>query len=134
MTEAAAAAPPGILPNDPNHTHNALYRNLLQDVQGAVPGHTAEQQASVAASLVIELVATYDQRSGRWQEPTEQQLASVRRLVGTLQNNYGLNDRDIHEHDAISYKTLGEGAGLYRPEPRAVDAPGVQQQQAAPGR
>jgi hypothetical protein len=54
--------------------------------------------------------------------------------VGTLQNNYGLDDRDIYEHDAISYKTQGEGAGLYRPEPRAVDAPGVQQQQAAPAR
>lgn len=347
MTEAAAAAPPGILPNDPNHMHNALYRHLLQGVQGAAPGRTAEQQANLAAGLVdaylqsrpaqerdlrldetairdlrvlpgtpgaqtpslfvvngtqtqndatpristplataevpasrtlaghaqqrsigadgfltdpditrshipglergamtsvngivmhrtmgstaagtlghwrgqdnphgthflidrdgtihqtaslnndtshvgrirsraevegtltdegrqelaatrarptsdyqdvhrlesgrpypqrfptngdsigIEVVATYDQRSGRWQEPTEQQLASVRRLVGTLQNNYGLNDRDIYEHDAISYKTQGEGAGLYRPEPRAVDAPGVQQQQAAPAR
>ena len=50
MTEAAAA-PPGILPNDPNHMHNALYRHLLQGAQDAAPGRSAEQQANLAAGL-----------------------------------------------------------------------------------
>jgi hypothetical protein len=66
-------------------------------------------------SVGIEVVGTYDEKTKRWQEPTEQQLESVRRLVGILQSNYGLNNKDVYEHDKISYKTDGEGANLYRP-------------------
>lgn len=85
-------------------------------------------------SIGIEVVATYNERTQTWQEPTEAQRASIQRLVGTLQQNYGLNDRDIYEHDRISHKTQGEGAGLYQPAARDVDAPGVQQQPAGPTR
>ena len=52
MTETEAAAnPPGILPNDPNHRHNALYRQLRQGVSTAEPGRTPEHQANLAAGL-----------------------------------------------------------------------------------
>lgn len=86
-------------------------------------------------SIGIEVVATYNATTKTWQEPTEAQRASIQTLVGTLQNNFGLNDRDVYEHDRISYKTQGEGAGLYQPAAvRAVDAPGVQPQPAGPAR
>jgi hypothetical protein len=80
-------------------------------------------------SIGIEVVATYNERTSTWQEPTEAQRASIQRLVGTLQQNYGLNDRDVYEHDRISYKTQGEGSGLYQPPApvRDANAPGVQQ-------
>ena len=78
-------------------------------------------------SVGIEVVVTYDQQTRTWQAPTERQTASIRRLVGILQRNYGLDDHDIYQHDAISYKTQGEGAGLYQPAVRNVDDPGVQQ-------
>ena len=52
MTETEAAAnPPGILPNNPNHRHIALYRQLLQGVSTAEPGRTPEHQANLAAGL-----------------------------------------------------------------------------------
>jgi hypothetical protein len=98
------------------------------------PGASLRHRASSCKSRAGRPATRPDTHGHRSRQETEQQLASVRRLVGTLQNNYGLNDRDIYEHDAISYKPQGEGAGLYRPEPHAVDAPGVQQQQAAPAR
>ncbi len=86
-------------------------------------------------SIGIEVVATYNERSRTWQEPTEAQRASIQRLVGSLQQNYGLNDRDVYEHDRISYKTQGEGAGLYQPAAvRDVNAPVVQQQPTGPTR
>ena len=87
-------------------------------------------------SIGIEVVATYNERTATWQEPTEAQRASIQRLVGTLQQNYGLNDRDVYEHDRISYKTQGEGAGLYQPAAPVRDGndPGLQQQPAGPPR
>jgi hypothetical protein len=77
-------------------------------------------------SVGIEVVATYNETTKRWQDPSPQQVESIRRLVGILQTNYGLNDRDIYEHDKISYKAQGEGAGLYQPQPNPP-AHGVQQ-------
>lgn len=86
-------------------------------------------------SIGIEVVATYNERTQTWQEPTEAQRASIQRLVGALQNNYGLNDRDVYEHDRISFKTQGEGAGLYQPSPvRDADPTVVQQQPVGPPR
>lgn len=75
----------------------------------------------------IEVVGAYNERTGSWDPPTPEQTASIRRLVGTLQNNYGLDDHDIYQHDAISYKTQGEGAGLYQPAAARLDDPGLQQ-------
>jgi hypothetical protein len=84
-----------------------------------------------ADSIGIEVVATYDERTRSWQAPTEQQTTSIRQLVGILQQNYGLNDNDIYQHDVVSYKTQGEGAGLYQPHgDQPVDA-GLQQPPAA---
>ncbi len=34
-------------------------------------------------------------------------------LIGFLRNAYPLPDNDVHAHDDISYKTLGEGSGMY---------------------
>ncbi len=86
-------------------------------------------------SIGIEVVASYNTATKTWQEPTEAQRESIQRLVGTLQSNYGLNDRDVYEHDRISYKTQGEGAGLYQPAAvRDLNAPVMQQQPAGPQR
>lgn len=70
-------------------------------------------------SIGIEVVARHI--NGRWEDPTPQQAASIDRLVGLLQRQYGLGDRDVYVHDVISYKTLGEGAGLYQPDNRDAD-------------
>ena len=51
----------------------------------------------------------------------------VFRLVNTLQQHYGIGDRDVYAHDVISNKTAGEGAGLYtpaaEPEPERLQQP-----------
>lgn len=38
---------------------------------------------------------------------------SIEKLVDIIKNIYELEDRDVYEHDKISYKTEGEGADLY---------------------
>ena len=64
-------------------------------------------------SVGIETVALFDRTSKQWERPTEDQSRSIARLIAILKNEYGLSDADIYEHDAISYKEPGEGAGLY---------------------
>jgi hypothetical protein len=79
-------------------------------------------------SVGIEVVGRYNAATNTWDPPTAAQSASIQRLVGTLQNNFGLNDHDVYQHDVISRKTPGEGAGLYTPAvpaAPAADAPGV---------
>ncbi|MEN1929675.1 N-acetylmuramoyl-L-alanine amidase [Luteimonas sp. MJ250] len=51
-----------------------------------------------------------------WEPPTAEQKSSIATIVGILKKEYGLTSADIHEHDLISYKTAGEGAGLYDDE------------------
>jgi len=79
-------------------------------------------------SVGIEVVGRYNAATQTWDPPTGAQTASIRQLVGTLQNNFGLTDHDVYQHDVISRKTPGEGAGLYAPvvlPAPAIDAPGV---------
>jgi N-acetylmuramoyl-L-alanine amidase len=79
-------------------------------------------------SVGIEVVGRYNAATSTWDPPTTEQRASIRRLVGTLQNNFGLNDHDVYQHDVISRKTPGAGAGLYTPvvpPAPAADAAGV---------
>ncbi len=71
-------------------------------------------------SIGIEVVGRYDPASRTWEAPTAEQAAAITRLVGILQRNFGLTDHDVYEHDVISRKTPGEGAGLY---PLAATAP-----------
>lgn len=73
-------------------------------------------------SIGIEVVGRYNAATRTWDAPTPEQRASINRLVGSLQTNFGLNDNDVYQHDVISRKTPGEGAGLYAP---AVPAPAV---------
>lgn len=54
-----------------------------------------------------------DQGNPEWETPTAEQAAAIALLVGILKRIYGLTNSDIFEHDIISYKTAGEGAGLY---------------------
>lgn len=78
-------------------------------------------------SVGIEVVGQH--RNDQWDAPTAAQQASINRLVNTLQQHYGIGDRDVYAHDVISYKTPGEGAGLYTPaaEPeRMQQPPGIQ--------
>lgn len=75
-------------------------------------------------SIGIEVVGAYDKATQTWDRPTPEQTASINKLVGLLQQQYGLDDHDIYKHDTISYKTQGEGDGLY--VPGAAAAGGVQ--------
>jgi len=62
-------------------------------------------------SIGIEVVAKH--HNGAWEAATPAQLASIAIIVNFLKDTYRLGDNDIYEHDKISYKTAGEGAGLY---------------------
>lgn len=64
-------------------------------------------------SVGIETVAKFDQATEQWEAPTTEQSAAITRLIAILKKEYGLSDADIYEHDRISYKQPGEGAGLY---------------------
>ena len=77
-------------------------------------------------SVGIEVVGRYNEATKTWDEPTEAQKASIARLVGVLQNTYGLHNDDVYAHDKISYKTPGEGQGLWQPPAAVLDAPGLQ--------
>jgi len=50
-----------------------------------------------------------------WEPPTPEQATSIRTIVEILKSTYALGDEDVFEHDRISYKKGGEGAGLYSP-------------------
>lgn len=76
-------------------------------------------------SVGIEVVGSYDAKTKTWDKPTPEQTASINKLMGILQQQYGLDDHDIYKHDTISYKTQGEGDGLYVPG-AGTDAPVVQ--------
>lgn len=73
-------------------------------------------------SVGIETVAKHRGDSG-WEAPTAEQSASIATIVRILKDTYGLGEDDIYEHDNISYKTDGEGAGLYSGDP--VSSPGM---------
>lgn len=62
-------------------------------------------------SVGIEVVA--DHNGSAWEAPTAEQSKSIRAIIAILKKEYGITDDDIYEHDKISYKTPGEGAGLY---------------------
>lgn len=64
-------------------------------------------------SLGIEVVSRYDDKTKTWEAPTAQQKAAIKELVDRLKVCFGLGQADIYEHDKISYKISGEGAGLY---------------------
>ncbi|MCC8378815.1 MULTISPECIES: N-acetylmuramoyl-L-alanine amidase [unclassified Xenorhabdus] len=67
-------------------------------------------------SIGIEVVAKYEKpKNGEpyYQEATEQQKESIKKLVNLLKCKYNLKNGDIYEHDKIAYKTKGEGANLY---------------------
>lgn len=48
-----------------------------------------------------------------WEAPTAEQAESIANIIAILQEAYSLGDSDVYEHDLISYKTAGEGAGLW---------------------
>lgn len=64
-------------------------------------------------SLGIEVVGKYSKSTKSWDQATAQQKKSINFLIKKLQKTYNLTDRDIYEHDKISYKTAGEGGDLY---------------------
>lgn len=64
-------------------------------------------------SVGIEVVARNNGGDYKWEEATGEQKQSIRVLIGFLKNEYRLSDEDVYAHDEISYKTLGEGAGMY---------------------
>lgn len=66
-----------------------------------------------ADSLGIEVVGQYSKSTKTWDQATARQKTSINFLIKKLQKAYNLTDRDIYEHDKISYKTAGEGGDLY---------------------
>lgn len=64
-------------------------------------------------SIGIEVVGKYNKTAKVWDQATTQQKTSINFLVKKLKKTYNLTDRDIYEHDKISYKTSGEGSDLY---------------------
>lgn len=64
-------------------------------------------------SVGIEVVAMYTEATRQWDPPTPEQSESITLLARILKTQYSLTDADIYEHDRISRKTAGEGAGLY---------------------
>lgn len=62
-------------------------------------------------SVGIETVADHDGTS--WEAPTPAQASAIQSIIQILKGEYGLDNADIYEHDKISYKTPGEGAGLF---------------------
>ena len=65
-------------------------------------------------SVGIEVVAKcIDENKDIWEKPTIEQSVSINKLVDIIMNIYELTTMDIYEHDKISRKTEGEGAGLY---------------------
>lgn len=79
-----------------------------------------ERYPTNADSIGIEVVGRYDPATQAWDAPTPEQTAAIRRLMGSLQRNFGLNDEDVYQHDVISRKTPGEGADLYAPATSGV--------------
>lgn len=80
-----------------------------------------ERYPTNADSLGIEVVARYHPATETWDAPTPEQRMAIGRLMESLQRNFGLTHEDIYEHDAISRKTPGEGAGLYQPAGHGLD-------------
>lgn len=70
-------------------------------------------------SVGIETVSDHDGKS--WETATSAQSTSIRLIIQILKNEYGLGNADIYEHDEISYKTPGEGAGLFDPHAGGPD-------------
>ncbi|MDH5823548.1 N-acetylmuramoyl-L-alanine amidase [Luteimonas sp. RD2P54] len=48
-----------------------------------------------------------------WEPATAEQIESIANIITILQSAYSIGDADVYEHDLISYKTEGEGAGLW---------------------
>ncbi len=54
-----------------------------------------------------------DKGTPEWETPTAEQTKSIANIITILQDAYSLADADVYAHDLISYKTAGEGAGLW---------------------
>ena len=54
-----------------------------------------------------------DPDDATWDPPTPAQSAAIVTIIDILKSAYGITDSDIYEHDKVSYKKGGEGAGLY---------------------
>lgn len=76
-----------------------------------------ERYPTNADSIGIEVVGRYRPATQDWEPASPEQLAALQRLMGSLKRNLGITDEDVYQHDAISRKTPGEGAGLYPPAP-----------------
>lgn len=66
-------------------------------------------------SIGIEVVAWWYKDTKLWDEATSHQLKSIWNLVIFLQKEFNLGDKDLYQHQCISYKTSGEGKNLYPP-------------------
>ncbi len=60
-------------------------------------------------SVGVEVVGRYNEKSKNWEPLTPQQVTSTAELVNGIMKAYGLSQKNIYEHDIISWKTNGEG-------------------------
>lgn len=93
-------------------------KNLMR--LGPRQGHNHEKPKAYPSrypmnedSVGIEVVAKNLGGDFKWEAPTAAQSKSINTLIQILKEQYELSDSDIYEHDKISRKTRGEGAGLY---------------------
>ncbi len=62
-------------------------------------------------SIGIELVASYDARTGQYQKLTDKQIQAATWLVGQLQSEYGLTEADTYAHGEIAFKHPSRAEG-----------------------
>lgn len=82
----------------------------------AYPNRYPMNEDSVGIEVVsrcLENCGPGDSDNATWEAPTPEQQESISSLIGLLKRLYGLSDSDMYEHDKVSYKKGGEGAGLY---------------------
>lgn len=82
----------------------------------AYPTRYPKNEDSVGIETVARCLkncGSNDKGTPEWEPPTAEQAESIAIIIAILQEAYSLTDADVYEHDLISYKTPGEGAGLW---------------------
>ena len=56
------------------------------------------------------MVGRFDPKTKKWESLTTKQIEATSNLVNALMKEYNLTQKNIFEHDKISFKTDGEGS------------------------
>ncbi len=61
-------------------------------------------------SIGIEVVGNYNYKTESWEPLTDAQITSTSYLTNSLKTTYKLTNKQVYNHEDISYKTSGEGS------------------------